>query len=158
MLSKRAKELVDLLTGKLPTVCKGEKLTMGADGGWRLEPDTVRFVKSLTSPARSDLVKSHLAGRQIKTVKNLFAVASDTVGKIQKRRAAMTELTDAELQGGTPSVGKLPGDRTTPGLGDPGTDTARFLVGLTPAEITRLMLEQYATIRENMGRRIAVGE
>jgi hypothetical protein len=138
MLSRRTQELLERITGN-PAIGKGKKLVIG-DGAPHLEADTVAFIKSLTEPVKSDLVKSHLAGRRMASV---------------TKRAAIFGVDPHEL---APSVGKLPGDRTTPGLGDPGTDTARFLVGLTPAEITRLVVEQYATIRENMGRRISVGE
>jgi hypothetical protein len=67
MLSRKVQEILDLIipggrTAKrsLPA---GMKLVVG--GGAHLEPDTVRFVKSLTEPAKSDLVKSHLAARRM---------------------------------------------------------------------------------------------
>jgi hypothetical protein len=51
MLSKRAKELVDLLTGRKigPVVGKAQKLIIG-DGPARLEADTISFVKSMLQP------------------------------------------------------------------------------------------------------------
>jgi len=160
MLSKKAQELLDLLTGKkvtTKTIGNREQFWISRPVENALKEGTITFVKSMTE---KPTVARALAARG--TIAHVAKVggSADLDRGFEKlaKRAPHVPITEAEMQGGTPSVGKLPGDRTTPGLGDSGTDTARFLVGLTPAEITRLMLEEYATIRENMGRRITAEE
>lgn len=144
MLSKRTRELLDLIVpGKraLPAVGKGEKLTQGADGTWRLEPDTVAFIKSLTAPT-SDLVKSISGGRRVTAV---------------LKRAPQIPLTEAELQGGTPTVGAKP--RTEDGLSDQDLRILEQEItsgnpAIMPAQASKLFMQSYQVIAANGGRRL----
>ena len=159
MLSKRVKELLDLVTLGKPGIGKGKKLVIG-DGEPRLEADTVAFVKSLTTPAQSDLVKSHLAGRRVATATSLFSRASDIVARVSKR-AVQFPISESEMQGGTPTVGAKP--RTEPGLSDADLRVLEQEIttgnpALAPAMASKLFLESYRVIAANGGRRISVGE
>ena len=149
MLSKRTQELLDMIvpSKKAPAVGKGTKLVIG-DGAARLEADTIAFVKSLTAPAKSELVKSHLGGRRVATI---------------AKRAAMTAITADEMQGGTPRVAPTGKPRSEPGLSDEDIKVLEQEIttgwpALAPAQATKLFLESYAVISAHGGRRISAGE
>ncbi len=147
--SLRVLGLLPIANAALPEIKPGQKLTRGADGVRRLEPDGERFSKAATAPGGSDLVKSILSGRRTFTARGRAELT-----KGLRKRAEAVAVTEAQRQGLTPSVGALPGDHTTPGLSDD-PDAARFLVGLTPEQADAL-LALIATIRENASRRASI--
>ena len=65
-------QLLERCTGKkvIPTIGKGEKLVHGADGEWHIERDGEHFTKAaaITPASKSDLAKSILTHRHVKTV------------------------------------------------------------------------------------------
>jgi hypothetical protein len=176
-LSKQAHELLDAILGKtanrsIPSPGAGQKLTQTAKGTWELVPDIRRFekslslkattfIKSMVEPAKSELVKSHLGGRQIATITNHFAIASDLAGKIQKR-APQTLLTETELLGAT-SLTVPAKPRSESGLSDADIQILEQEItsgnpALAPQEATKLFLQSYRVIAQNMGRRLTAGD
>ncbi len=181
-LSKQAAELVEMLTGRKvsktakPRNDRAQEIAAHLDLIKRgrnvehmvvarpvenvtLSEGAMKLCKSMVEPAKSDLVKSHLAGRRITTIKNHFAVASDLAGKIQHRkRAPQTLLTETELLGATSLTvpAKTP---TEDGLSD---DDLRVLEqeitsgnpALAPAEASRLFADSYRVIARNPRRRL----
>jgi len=159
MLSKRAKELVDLLTGRkiAPAVGKGQRLII-SDGPARLEADTIAFVKSMTAPAKSDLVKSHLAGAHVARVgghadlQRGFATLS--------KRAPHVAITEAEMQAGaTPRVAPIGKPRSEPGLSDEDIKVLEQEIttgwpALAPAQASKLFLQSFRVITANPSRRL----
>ncbi len=159
-LSEKARQLVETMTSRKLTA----KRAGNVEQFWmshpvenvQLKQSTVAFIKSMEKPA-SDLVGARLVNRHAKTVKNLFAVASDIVGKIQKR-AEMTALTPEELQGLImPTVG-APG-RPEDGLSDADLRVLEQEIvsgnpAIAPAQASKLFADSYRVISANPGRRI----
>ncbi len=119
----------------------------------QLKESTVAFVKGITNPP--EVTPRGIA--HVKTVKNLFAAASDIVGKIQKR-AMQQALTEEEIQGFiVPTVGaKL---RTEDGLSDADLRVLEQEItsgnpAIAPGQASKLFAESYAVISANPGRRI----
>jgi len=144
-------------TAPLSTIDKGQKLTQGADGTWRLEADTIAFVKSLTAPAKSDLVKSHLAGAHVARVGG-HADLQRGFAKLEKR-AAMVPISADEMQGATPRVAPIGSPRSEPGLSDGDLRVLEQEIttgnpALAPAQAAKLFLQSYRVIAANPARRL----
>jgi hypothetical protein len=155
MLSRRTQELLERITGN-PAIGKGKKLVIG-DGAPHLEADTVRFVKSLTTSAQSDLVKSHLAGAHIAPIGGHVAFARG-FAKLAKR-AAMVPITTEEMLGATPTVAPIGSPRSEAGLSDADLRVLEQEItsgnpGIAPAQAAKLFMETYRVIAANPARRL----
>ena len=140
-------------TPTVPTIDKGRKLTQGADGVWRLEPDLERFVKSATVPVpKAELAKAILTHRHIAT-----AGGSRALGIGFRKRAQAVAATQAQMQGLAPTVGATPPAEV--GLSDADIqqlENAIFEVVMNPAEAERLLARILAVIPSNPTRRVTV--
>lgn len=157
MLSKRAKELVDLLTGRkiAPAVGKGQKLIIG-DGPARLEAHTIAFVKSMLPP-RSVPAAHAKKGATMHVAKVGGSADLDRGFATLSKRAPHTPITEAEMQGATPRVAPIGSPRSELGLSDAdlrALEDAITTEALTPAEATKRFLAAMKIIRANMGQRV----
>ncbi|MGO8916415.1 MAG: hypothetical protein ACLQJR_10950, partial [Stellaceae bacterium] len=124
----------------IPEISKGQKLVMGSDGRWSLEPDLERFQKGSRG---LDLVRTHLAGRHL-----------------MKRAADLTPITPEEMLGGTPQVAPFGRPRTSPGLSDADVQTLEqeVVAPLTIDQQSRmrdLATNTYRIVAANPGRRLS---
>jgi len=162
-LSEKAAALVESITGRKVATRKAgnvEQMYVWRESGARddvRDQRLISFIKSMEKPA-SDLAGGRLVNRHTKTVKNLFAVASDIVGKTQKR-AEMTALTPEELAGlVVPRVGAA--GRPEDGLSDADLRVLEQEIttgnpALAPAQASKLFADSYRVISANPGRRIS---
>jgi hypothetical protein len=155
MLNKGAQELVDRCNGKSPTVGKGEKLTMGADGVWRLERDGERFAKSATAsaaPTRLELARAILTNRRVAKVGGSRALDAGF-----RKRAVAVAVTEGQMRGTAPTVGATPPSER--GLSDENIaalENAIAEVVMNPAEAERLLARILAVIPSNPTRQTSV--
>jgi len=161
MLSEKALQLVETMTGGRKVAKRignvPQMSTWRESDARELRPSTVAFIKSLTAPKSDDLVGTILANRHTKKVVNHFAIASHLAGKILAKRADMKILTEAERQGGTPTVTPGTAANDGPGLSDADVQTLENVVGtvmLSPAEATKRFMEAYRVISANPTRRL----
>jgi len=157
MLSKKTKELLDLITGKTPAVGKGQKLIIG-DGPARLADDTVAFVKSMTE---KPTVARALAARG--TIAHVAKVggSADLDRGFEKlaKRAPQTLITPEEMQSGMPRVAPTGKPRSEPGLSDGDLRVLEQEIttgnpALAPAQAAKLFLQSYRVIAANPARRL----
>jgi len=157
MLSKKTKELLDLITGKTPAVGKGQKLIIG-DGPARLAEDTVAFVKSMTE--KPTVARALAARGTIAHVAKVGGSADLDCGfeKLAKR-APHVPITEAEMQGATPSVAPAGKPRGERGLSDADLQALEQEItsgnpGIAPAQAAKLFMETYRVIAANPARRL----
>lgn len=157
MLSKKAQELLDLLTGRkiAPPVGKGQKLIIG-DGPARLADDTVAFVKSMTEkPTVAGALTANCAVMHVAKVGG----SADLDRGFEKltKRAPHVPISANEVQGAAPQVAPWGKPRSELGLSDAdlrALEDAITTEALTPAEATKRFLAAMKIIRANMGQRV----
>ncbi|WP_333646845.1 hypothetical protein [Candidatus Binatus sp.] len=165
MLSKKAQELLGLLTGK-KAVTKSpgnrEQLWMSQPvENVQLKEGTVAFIKSVL-PAKTMAGALAQKGAQMRVAKVGGSADLDRGFATLSKRAPHVAITEAEMQGATPRVAPIGKPRSEPGLSDAADlralEDATTTEALTPAEATVRFLAAMKIIRENMGRRITAEE
>jgi hypothetical protein len=164
MLSKKAQELLDLLTGKkvtTKTIGNREQFRMSRPvENAQIKEGTVAFIKSVL-PAKTVAGALAQKGAQMRVAKVGGSADLDRGFKKLAKRAPHVPITEAEMQGATPRVAPIGKPRSEPGLSDAdlrALEDATTTEALTPAEAAVRFLVAMKIIRENMGRRITAEE
>jgi len=162
MLSKKAQELLDLLTGKKAvTKSPGNQpqfwLSRPVENV-KLKEGTVTFIKSVL-PAKTVAGALAQKGAPMHVAKVGGSADLDRGFATLSKRAPHVPITENEMQGAAPQVAPWGKPRSEPGLSDlQGLEDATMTEALTPAEAAKRFLAAMKLIRENMGRRITAEE
>lgn len=148
----------------VPSVGPGEKLVIGKDGTWQVEPNLERFAKAAkpelpqpSTPIQKAITEKLGAVLHVKTVGGRAALF-EGLSRLSKR-TDMPLISTEERLGAPPSVAPIGRPQTVAGLGDEDAEIlARGTVALSRtlslAEAQRLFAENYAVTRRNPNRRL----